>query len=154
MIHWVRSGMIYTEVQDASVSKYIRENSIGRILSIDEMFAKPLDTSINIEQVLLTETLAFAISKDYEYAVFKPMGADFVNSSFEELLKLQGFIDINDNEGAKPVYVVNMSSPCVLNLDIENILKEPFISNAKISGPYAQQGKNSSRLSLLFILVN
>lgn len=133
VIHWVRSGMIYTEMQDASVSKYIRENSIGRILSIDEMFAKPLDTNMNIEQVLLTETLAFAISKDYEYAVYKPMGTDFVNSSFEELLKLQGFIDINDNEGAKPVYVVNMSSPCVLNLDIENILKEPFISNAKIS---------------------
>lgn len=150
-IHWVRSGMIYTEMQDASVSKYIREHSIGRILSIDGMFVNQCDPNMNIEQILLTETLAFAISKDYEYAVFKPTDTGFSGSFPEELLKLQGFIDINTCNNSGPVYAVNMSSPIVLNLDIENILKEPFISNARVTKTiYSSRKKLQQALTALY----
>lgn len=150
-IHWVRSGMIYTEMQDASVSKYVREHSIGRILSIDGMFVNQGDSNMNIEQILLTETLAFAISKDYEYAVFKPNDTGFSGSFPEELLKLQGFIDINADNNSEPVYAVNMSSPIVLNLDIENILKEPFISNARVTRTiYSSRKKLQQALTALY----
>lgn len=142
-LHWVRSSNLYKELQDELVSRHIRENPSGRLILIDAIYINNLDRNKQLEQILVTETLAYAISKDYEYAIFKPVARRFFTDSITKLLELHGFNKIESFNKELPTMVVNMSNPCVLNLDIENVLKEPFRSNAKV-----KQIINSTRRKL------
>lgn len=132
IFHWIRSSTLYEETMDTKLSQFLREHTKGRIVALDVLYIKPTEKCRNFEQVIITETLAFCAGKDYEYAIYKNILDMKTSQSMNELLKLQGFIEIPYNNLKEPVLVVDMSTPCVLNLDIENILKEPFRSNAKI----------------------
>jgi nicotinic acid mononucleotide adenylyltransferase len=133
LFHWLRSNILYEELLDSKAAEHIRQNSIGRILLIDGLFIAYPDKNKKLEQILLTETLAFAISRDYEYAIFKAGMKDLASNTFFELLRLQGFMPIDVHNKLNPIWCVNMSSPCILNLDIENVLKEPFRSDLKVT---------------------
>lgn len=130
--YWIRSGNLYEEIQNVKLSQYIRDNSLGRIALFNNFFVKPGDKSRYLEQILLTETLAFCIAKDYQYAIVRNTRMQQNNSSLGELLKLQGFIELDSFNDALSTFIVDMSTPCILNLDLENIIKEPFRSNVKI----------------------
>lgn len=127
--HWLRSSSLYLELFDAIATEFIRENAVGRIIMIDALYINKENRYKNIDKILLTETLAFCIAKDYDYAIYK----DCLELNDEEVinnLKLYGFLKIPQTEG---IYAVNMNSPCTINLDIENVLKEPFRSNSNIA---------------------
>jgi nicotinic acid mononucleotide adenylyltransferase len=137
LFHWVRSSMLYSELKDAKISQYIRENSLGRIILIHGIGVKNNDKYKALEQILITETLAFCLSRDYQFAIFKNLMKIPCTQSIYDILKLQGFKEISSLSTDNPTYTVDMSTPCVLNLDIENILKEPFRSNPKIKASIA-----------------
>lgn len=141
--HWVRSGMLYEETKSAVLSQFLRKHSTGRIVTIDALYIKSGEKSRNLEQIILTETLAFCAGKDYEYALYKNILPCETSETMAELLKMQGFIELPDCSLKEPVFAVDMSTPCVLNLDIENVIKEPFRSNAKVRSVIS-----SSRLRL------
>ena len=61
IIHWVRSKDIYIEFEDEVVANYIRDNSVGRIISIDGIYINENHRIDNIEQRILTESLAFCL---------------------------------------------------------------------------------------------
>lgn len=130
--HWVRSSMLYDEIKDADASRYIRQNSSGRVVLIDEIIIKNSEKNKSLEQILITETLAFCISRDYQYTIYKKASTLQGSNIVEDILKLQGFIEINSSSSNLTILVVDMSSPCVCNLDLENIIKEPFRSNPKV----------------------
>ncbi|MCX7903520.1 MAG: cytidyltransferase [Caloramator sp.] len=127
--HWLRSSSLYLELFDASATEFIRENAVGRIIMIDALYINKDNKYKNIDKILLTETLAFCIAKDYDYAIYKNC-LDIDDEDVINNLKLYGFIKIPHTDD---VYAVNMNSPCTLNLDIENVLKEPFKSNPNIA---------------------
>lgn len=129
--HWVRSSMLFNEFKNHNISEYIRENAVGRIVVIDGIYVNRKTDIEKLEQVILTETLSFCLAKDYTYAVFKNILEDYKSSSLNEILELQGFIKLPFNEN-NPVYVVDMSNPCTLDLDIETVIKEPFRSNNNV----------------------
>lgn len=137
MFHWVRSISLYEEFRNSHASDYFRDKTKGRIIMIDFMYGKNVDKFFSLEQIILTETLSFAIAKDYECAVYNNFINTDTNSSLIELLKSQGFIIVPDTD-ENPIYTVNMGNPCVLNLDIENLIKEPFRSNIKIKHEIAR----------------
>jgi nicotinic acid mononucleotide adenylyltransferase len=141
LFHWVRSSMLYSELRDSKISQYIRENSLGRMIFIHGIGVRNGERYKPLEQILITETLAFCLSRDYQFAIFKNMLKSPCPSSIYELLKLQGFMEVAQDESSSPTFVVDMSTPCVLNLDIENILKEPFRSNGKIKAAIASARK-------------
>lgn len=147
LFHGIDSRVIYEEFKDVKLSQYIREHSIGRVILINCMAVKNNDKYKEFAQILMTETLAFSLSKDYQYAVFKNLVESPYSSTINELLELQGFNKISSPNTEDPTYVVNMSAPCVLNLDIENVLKEPFRSNNKIKSAI-----NSTRKKLQIAL--
>lgn len=149
LFHWTRSSMLFEEIREVSVAEYIRENSLGRILLIDGLYIKNIDRNKNLEQILLTETLAFCISRDYEYALFKNSIPKLCSPYFSELLKAYGFQQINYGGYSSNLWLVNMSTPCVINLDLENLIKEPFRSNNKVKSIIS-----SSRLKLQKALCN
>jgi nicotinic acid mononucleotide adenylyltransferase len=141
LFHWIRSSMLYSELKDSKVSQYIRENSLGRMILIHGIGVRNSDKYKSLEQILITETLAFCLTKDYQFAIFKDMLKNTAPYSIYELLELQGFRKVPSSSLDNPTYAVDMSTPCVLNLDIENVLKEPFRSNSKIKSAIASTRK-------------
>ncbi|HSN58213.1 MAG TPA: cytidyltransferase, partial [Clostridiaceae bacterium] len=134
VFHRIESSNMYGEFNDTKVSSFIRQNRVGRIQLVDCFKVLNYDRNVDIEQLLVTETFAHAVSDDFEYAVYRDLldaGNEYTaDHNFYELLELSGFTAVPGTD--KPVYVADMSHPCVLNLDIENIIKEPFRNNPEI----------------------
>jgi nicotinic acid mononucleotide adenylyltransferase len=131
MFHWLRSSHIYYEFESKDLSQYIQNNSVGRIVVIDGILAKKNNQLNDMYQVLVSETLAFCISKDYSYGIYN----NAFESADEELIhvfKVQGFVTIEDQTIGRSIQVVNMSSPCTLALDSKSMLKEPYRSNRNV----------------------
>lgn len=131
LFHWSRSSMLYDDIKDVKMAKNIRNNTLGRIILLDELYIHEYDKNKTILPILLTETLAFCISRDYEFAVFKKNEDSLTPYGIDDILKLYGFKEITDNNKDK-IFLVNMSNPCIISFDIENYLKEPFRSNNKV----------------------
>lgn len=132
LFHWLRSSEVYNEFDDNKVSEYVLKNSVGRILVIDALVINKRYSFSDPEQMILTETLAFCLSKDYSYSVVNTIKGAKLSASFHDLLDLHGFIPINEEYNGKFVYAVEMSSPCTLNLDARTVLKEPLRSNTNV----------------------
>ena len=131
--HRVHSSMLYEEFKDVKTTRFIRSNVIGKMLVLDGIFVCCSSKLQNLEQILLSETLALALSKDYDYAIWSSMVEEASTKSLYEILELQGFEQIPSDNESKSVYGVNMTYPCTLNLDIETVIKEPFRSNKNVS---------------------
>lgn len=132
VFHWVRSSNIYKEFGNNRVCEYIREHTAGRTIMIDGIFTGASQRYRNLEQILLTETLALCLSKDYECALYNDMLGESIPQPLLETMKLQGFTEIPEDISSNMILFVNMANPCVLNLDLESIIKEPFRSNLKV----------------------
>jgi len=134
--HWIRSGNLYKEFNHNLVSEYIRENAVGRIILIEGVFiADRVKNSVevgNLEQIILTETLSFCISKDYGYAVFRNILDNYATNSLSENLELMGFYPLPFQEDRNLILVVDISRPCIVNLEAESVIKEPFNQNRRI----------------------
>lgn len=148
-MHWIRSNILYNELYDDKLSSYVRQNASGRIILIDLMYINNKEKNKMLEQILITESLAYALSRDYEYVIFKPILQELYAPSLIELLYLHGFKKVETTDPSLTALVVDMNNPCILNLDTENILKEPFRSN-----PSVNQVICSTRKRLQQALVN
>jgi Nicotinic acid mononucleotide adenylyltransferase len=149
-LHWVRLSGLYEEFNDTTVSEYIRENTIGRIAVIDGIFSENNLKNKSLEQILLTEALSFCLSKDYQFAVYSSMMNNYYSSSLNEILTLQGFLELPQREN-HPIFLVDMTNPCVLNLDLETIIKEPFRGSSRIRQAISQSRKRlQSALTKLY----
>jgi len=150
LFHWIRSSNIFQELKDIKVAEYVRKNTLGRMILVDGIFVgkrrnKPL------EQILLTETLAFCLPRDYQCAIYRNMLDNYSSPLVEEVLRLQGFEMISFVEGGSPVFVVNMANPSVLILDVETIIKEPFKSNPEVKRAISRSRKRlQEALTMLY----
>lgn len=79
-----------------------------------------------MNQILLTETLARGLARDYTYSVYKESFKNAMDIETRDNLLLQGFIDVSSNKTHESVYLVDMSAPCTLNLDIHSMIKAPY----------------------------
>ncbi|NLK73331.1 MAG: cytidyltransferase, partial [Clostridiales bacterium] len=130
IFHGINSGSFYTEFKNHYVSEHIRQHSIGRMIVIDGIFTEK-NAPDSSEQIILSETLALTLSQDYTYAVYKSVFVHENNNKIYDILELQGFEEIL-RDGTNAIYDVDMSKPCVLNLDVLSFIKEPFRSNDKV----------------------
>lgn len=135
-IHWIRSSLFFHEFKDNNISQYIRDNATGRTIAFDGIFVVTNDKNTsrirNLHQVILTETLAFCVKKDYDYAVFKNIIPGTSSSELMETLELFGFSEIPVNNTPEPIMVVDIRKPCTISLDIETLIKEPFSQNPHV----------------------
>ena len=134
--HWVRSNVLFQEFKDNLISEYVRENAVGRTIVIDGVFnisdMENKSEFENLEQVILTETLSFCIKKDYNYTIFRNVLKNYPLASLNENLELMGFYCLPFSDKDNPVFVVDMNKPCIINLDTESIIKEPFCQDVNI----------------------
>lgn len=124
--HWVRATEIHKAFADERIIHAVRADSVGRILMVDTVLKAPETYVRNVEQIMLTETLAHGLSRDYTYAIYKENVAAAPNGMVTQVLKSQGFLDISSEDTGEHVYLVDMSAPCTLNLDVYSKLKEPY----------------------------
>ena len=142
LFHWLRSNNLYAELKNHEVSEYLRDNSTGRMILIDDIYVKSTDKNLNLLCLILTETLCFSIAHDYEYCIYKSATKDLESEALTDYLTLQGFLKVPCVKEDEKLYAVSMSTPCILNLDIENNIKEPFRSNQKIKNEILKAREN------------
>jgi nicotinic acid mononucleotide adenylyltransferase len=131
-LHWIPSEQIFQEFKDRTISQHVRENYNGRIILIDGLFAVKDHSYENLHQVILTETLTYCLKHDYGYAIFQNKIDESNSLEIIDILKRHGFTELIHTSQALPVFTVDMSNPCTLNLDIMTIIKEPFKSNRHV----------------------
>lgn len=130
--HKISSSEVYGEFQSQHISKYLREKTSGKLIIIDGIFINPSKIYDNLEQIILTETLAYCLKNDFTYALYYNSMSGINTESVIETLKLQGFIKIDDEDMNKSVYAVDMKFPVCLTLNMESFIKEPLSANEKI----------------------
>jgi nicotinic acid mononucleotide adenylyltransferase len=136
-VHWVRASELYYEFEDNIISQHIRDSASGRTIIIDGVFTR--DTIRNYEkfknyqQIVLTEALTFCIRKDYDYAVFKSMLPEVDTNELINTLELFGFTRLSiTNPRISTIMTVDIRKPCTISLDIETLIKEPFVHKCRI----------------------
>ncbi len=130
--YWLRSTNYYNELNDTTICNYLRSKAKGRTIHINGLYVNDVETSINLYQTLISETLAFAVAKDYEYAIFEDSSNITKNKEILNWLKLSGFMEVPHENPEVNVLSVDMSNPIVINLDIDKVIKEPYRSNTKV----------------------
>jgi len=135
-IHWVRSSSFYQEFEDNIISQYIRDNATGRVIVIDGIFTVSSKNNTsqfdNLQQIILSEAVTFCVKKDYDYAVYKNMLPENINPQTIETLELFGFSEIPVGNYPYPVMAVDIRKPCTISLDVETLIKEPFVQSPRI----------------------
>lgn len=129
LYHWLKSSMIFDEFQDSNLTEEIRKNAKGRIVVLDGIYAK--NNSKVLIETILNETLAFLVSDDYNYCIYK--NNTQWQKMVENILPLLGFAKSVRSYNGKPIFMVDMNNPSTLDLDIEDSLKEIFRENKDIN---------------------
>lgn len=130
--HKIGSSEVYGEFQSQYIANYVREKTAGRIIVIDGIFINPSKLYDNMEQIILTETLAYCLKNDFTYAVYYNIMNNINSEAVIETLVLQGFTEILDEDAKKSVYAVDMKFPICLTLNMESFIKEPLNTNDKV----------------------
>ncbi len=138
--HKIGSSEVYGEFQSQYIANYVREKTAGRIIVIDGIFINPSKLYDNMEQIILTETLAYCLKNDFTYALYYNIMSNTNTDSVLETLELQGFVKINDDK--KSVYAVDMKFPICLTLNMESFIKEPLNNNQRVHEKIVYARKN------------
>lgn len=128
--YWIRQNMLFDEFHNTSITDYIRHNAKGRLVHLSGICAE--NNQKKIIEIILNETLSVSINRDYNYATYNNQLMIERNILVEEQLKLQGFYDTGHVYNNNPIYLVDMNNPMTLNLDLENMLKQPYDTNTKV----------------------
>lgn len=130
--HKISSYEVYGEFQSQFIANHVREKTAGRIIIIDGIFINPSKIYDNMEQIILTETLAYCLKNDFTYALYNNIMSNTNSDAVLETLELQGFMKIYDEGMNKLVYAVDMKFPICLTLNMKSFIKEPLNTNNKV----------------------
>ncbi len=130
--HNISSSEIFTEFKSEYIANYLREHTSGRIVIIDGIYISPGTVYDNLEQIILTETLAHCLKNDFTYALYFNTMLKNNSEVVYETLEHQGFEKLVDNKLNMSVYHVDMKFPICLTLNLESFIKEPLSNNKKV----------------------
>jgi len=128
--YWVRHSMLFDEFKDQEITDFIRHNAKGRTAFISCLYSKGNDE--NIMDMVFNETLAVALNRDYNYALYSNNMIKGTNDVARDIVINQGFIETPYHHKGTPLYMVDMNNPISLNLDLENFLKAPYDRDERI----------------------
>lgn len=142
--YWIRQHSMYEEFNDPAITEYIRRNVKGRIILISGIYAK--DDNEDLIEIVLNEVLTASINRDYNVALYNGCFFKERNSPVEEQLILQGFIDTDLSYNDKPIFLVDMNTPCTLNLDLLSMIKPPYNTDPKIINAVRETRNNLKKV--------
>ena len=122
------SARLFARLGDPALSGLVRQNAGGRTLLISGLFVPRGERQSDLCQLLITEVLTLALSREFTYALYLPLeGA--VSGYGRQLLTLQGFVPAGDSTDA---LAVDMRCPIVLSLNVDTAVKAPFSSSPRV----------------------
>ena len=118
------SQHLFARLNDPALSGIVRQNAGGRALLLSGLFVPKGQRQLDFGQLLLTEVLTTALSREYTYALYCPLeGA--VSGYGRQLMQLQGFVPIQHRDGYD-VLGVDMHCPIVLSRNVDTAIKAPL----------------------------
>ena len=118
------SQHLFARLNDPALSGIVRQNAGGRTLLLSGLFVPKGQRQLDFGQLLLTEVLTTALSREYTYALYCPLeGAVFGYG--RQLMQLQGFVPIQHRDGYD-VLGVDMHCPIVLSRNVDTAIKAPL----------------------------
>ena len=122
------SARLFARLGDPALSGLVRQNAGGRTLLISGLFVPRGERQSDLCQLLITEVLTLALSREFTYALYLPLeGA--VSGYGRQLLTLQGFVPAGDSTDA---LAVDMRCPIVLSCNVDTAVKAPFSSSPRV----------------------
>ena len=122
------SAHLFARLGDPALSGLVRQNAGGRTLLISGLFVPRGERQSDLCQLLITEVLTLALSREFTYALYLPLeGA--VSGYGRQLLTLQGFVPAGDSTDA---LAVDMRCPIVLSRNVDTAVKAPFSSSPRV----------------------
>ena len=122
------SARLFARLGDPALSGLVRQNAGGRTLIISGLFVPRGERQSDLCQLLITEVLTLALSREFTYALYLPLeGA--VSGYGRQLLTLQGFVPAGDSTDA---LAVDMRCPIVLSRNVDTAVKAPFSSSPRV----------------------
>jgi len=118
------SQHLFARLNDPTLSGIVRQNAGGRTLLLSGLFVPKGQRQLDFGQLLLTEVLTTALSREYTYALYCPLeGA--VSGYGRQLMQLQGFVPIQHRDGYD-VLGADMHCPIVLSRNVDTAIKAPL----------------------------
>ena len=122
------SARLFARLGDPALSGLVRQNAGGRTLLISGLFVPRGERQSDLCQLLITEVLTLALSREFTYALYLPLeGA--VSGYGRQLLTLQGFVPAGESTDA---LAVDMRCPIVLSRNVDTAVKAPFSSSPRV----------------------
>ena len=122
------SARLFARLGDPALSGLVRQNAGGRTLLISGLFVPRGERQSDLCQLLITEVLTLALSREFTYALYLPLeGA--VSGYGRQLLTLQGFVPAGDSTDA---LAVDMRCPIILSRNVDTAVKAPFSSSPRV----------------------
>ena len=122
------SARLFARLGDPALSGLVRQNAGGRTLLISGLFVPRGERQSDLCQLLITEVLTLALSREFTYALYLPLeGA--VSGYGRQLLALQGFVPAGESTDA---LAVDMRCPIVLSRNVDTAVKAPFSSSPRV----------------------
>ena len=122
------SARLFARLGDPALSGLVRQNAGGRTLLISGLFVPRGERQSDLCQLLITEVLTLALSREFTYALYLPLGGA-VSGYGRQLLTLQGFVPAGDSTDA---LAVDMRCPIVLSRNVDTAVKAPFSSSPRV----------------------
>ncbi len=122
------SAHLFARLGDPALSGLVRQNAGGRTLLISGLFVPRGERQNDLCQLLITEVLTLALSREFTYALYVPLeGA--ASGYGRQLLLLQGFLPTSEDGDA---LAVDMRCPIVLSRNVDTAVKAPFSSSPRV----------------------
>ena len=130
------SQHLFARLNDPALSGTVRQNAGGRTLLLSGLFVPRGDRQLELGQLLLTEVLTTALSREYTYALYCPLeGA--ASGYGRQLAQLQGFVPVQHREGYD-VLGVDMRCPIVLSRNVDTAIKAPLSTSPRVLSAVAE----------------
>ena len=123
------SQMLYARLKNPRLTGLVRQSTGGRALLISGVLVPRGEQQEEFGQLLLTEVLTLALSREYAYGLYCPL--EGAASAFaRQLILRQGFVPV---AGEKDALAADMRRPLVLNRNVDTAIKQPLASRPAVA---------------------
>ena len=123
------SQMLYARLKNPRLTGLVRQSTGGRALLISGVLVPRGEQQEEFGQLLLTEVLTLALSREYAYGLYCPL--EGAASAFaRQLILRQGFVAV---AGEKDALAADMRRPLVLNRNVDTAIKQPLASRPAVA---------------------
>ena len=124
------SQMLFSRLKSPALTGLVRQSTGGRALLVSGLLVPRGEQQEEFGQLLLTEVLTLALSREYAYGLYVPL--EGTASTFARQLMLrQGFVPVSGGE--RDALAVDMRRPLVLSRNVDTAIKQPLAGRPAVA---------------------